>query len=102
MNTGRNACVPICTSMHAPLQDRRDPGYWSTSRMILEAGLCMVLDANKLSALAAAGQTQGSLGVRAGGVLTPASALGMVMVDRLRAAGFTWAVEETKTCKQSM
>mmetsp|Transcript_3822 Transcript_3822/g.8188 ORF Transcript_3822/g.8188 Transcript_3822/m.8188 type:complete len:425 (-) Transcript_3822:281-1555(-) len=60
--------------------DKRDPGYWSTSRMLLEAGLCLALD-----------QANGS---RKGGVLTPASAMGMALVDRLRAAGFTWEVLE--------
>lgn len=62
----------------------------------------MVLHANKLSSLAAAGQTQGSLGVRVGGVLTPASALGMVIVNQLKTADFTRTVEEALTSKQSM
>ncbi|KAL6762558.1 Saccharopine dehydrogenase-domain-containing protein [Haematococcus lacustris] len=63
--------------------DKRDPGYWSTSRMLLEAGLALVLDAE---AIQASGQC------RAGGVLTPATAMGMVLVERLRAAGFTFRV----------
>lgn len=24
--------------------DKRDPGYWSTSRMVLESALCLALD----------------------------------------------------------
>lgn len=63
-------------------QDRRDPGYWSTSRMLLEAGLCLVLEAPRLAAE----------GLRQGGVLTPASACGNVLLERLRAAGFTFKV----------
>ncbi|KAG1666899.1 hypothetical protein FOA52_013533 [Chlamydomonas sp. UWO 241] len=64
--------------------DSRDPGYWSTSRMILEAGLCMVLDDAKLKAS----------GCAQGGVLTASAALGMTLVERLRAAGFTFKVTE--------
>jgi short subunit dehydrogenase-like uncharacterized protein len=59
-------------------------GYWSTSRMILEAGLALALDADKI---AATGEC------RAGGVLTPASAAGMVLLERLRGAGLTFRVD---------
>lgn len=48
-----------------------DPGYAATSRMLSEAGLCLAT-------------TEGP-----GGVLTPASAMGDALVDRLRAAGMT-------------
>jgi len=64
--------------------DKRDPGYWSTSRMILEAGLALALESDKI---AATGEC------RAGGVLTPASAAGIVLLERLRAAGFTFRVD---------
>jgi short subunit dehydrogenase-like uncharacterized protein len=60
----------------------RDGGYWSTSRMLLEAGLCLALDAERLK----------QAGYQQGGVLTPASAMGLVLADRLRAAGITFDV----------
>ncbi|MEL7466472.1 MAG: saccharopine dehydrogenase NADP-binding domain-containing protein [Pseudomonadota bacterium] len=56
----------------------RDPGYGSTSKMIAECALCL---------------TEAAAG-RAGGVLTPASAFGGAIIDRLRArAGLTFEVE---------
>lgn len=57
----------------------RDPGYWSTARIVLEAGLVMALEENTLSDMA--------------GVITPA-ALGMPYVERLRQAGYTALVRE--------
>lgn len=59
---------------------RGDPGYAATAVMVAEAGLCLVLDRDRLPAAA--------------GVLTPATAMGGVLVDRLRAAGMTFTVEQ--------
>jgi short subunit dehydrogenase-like uncharacterized protein len=53
-----------------------DPGYKATAVMLGEAGLCLALDGSKLPDRA--------------GVLTPATAMGMPLVERLRAAGFTF------------
>ncbi|GAX74961.1 hypothetical protein CEUSTIGMA_g2407.t1 [Chlamydomonas eustigma] len=61
---------------------KRDPGYLSTSRMVLEAGLCLALEDQRLLAQ----------GCAQSGVMTAAAAMGMVLVERLRAAGFTWEV----------
>ena len=58
-----------------------DPGYAGTAVMLAESALCLVED-------------EGRLPQRAG-VLTPATALGDVLVDRLRARDFTLTVEET-------
>jgi len=57
---------------------QRDPGYWDTSRMVLEAALCFVLDGDAVAA-----ESGGKVGV-----LTPASGLGRVFLRRLEAAGF--------------
>jgi short subunit dehydrogenase-like uncharacterized protein len=57
--------------------EHRDPGYWGTARMVLEAGLCLALD----------GQATAAAGCASGGVLTPASAMGLVLIERLRQAG---------------
>lgn len=56
----------------------RDPGYGATAQMLGEAALCL-----------ARGEAEGL----PGGVLTPASALGMPLVRRLRTAGFTFESE---------
>ncbi|MCA9621193.1 MAG: saccharopine dehydrogenase, partial [Myxococcales bacterium] len=53
-----------------------DPGYGQTAVMLGEAALCLALDASPA----------GPAGLR-GGVLTPASALGAALLERLRAAG---------------
>jgi len=54
-----------------------DPGYAATAVMLGESGLCLALD--ELSC--------------GGGVLTPATAMGDRLADRLRAAGFTLQTE---------
>jgi short subunit dehydrogenase-like uncharacterized protein len=56
-----------------------DPGYAATAVMLGESALCLALDTGKLP--------------ERGGVLTPATAMGTALVDRLRAAGQTFAVE---------
>src|SRR4051794_15988877 len=57
-----------------------DPGYKATAVMLGEAALALALDGDRLP--------------DAAGVLTPATAMGEVLVDRLRAAGHTYEVEE--------
>jgi short subunit dehydrogenase-like uncharacterized protein len=56
-----------------------DPGYAATAVMLGESALCLALD-EQLPAAA--------------GVLTPATAMGPALVERLRAAGHTYEVEE--------
>ena len=53
-----------------------DPGYKATAVMLGESALCLVLDRDRLPDRA--------------GVLTPATALGTVLAERLRAAGQTY------------
>lgn len=81
------------------MQDpHRDPGYYSTSRMILEIALCMALQAQECAMDAYASK-------HPGGVLTPAAAGGFVLVNRLKAAGFVLRAADTyegiKTGKKS-
>ena len=59
-----------------------DPGYKATSGLIGEAGLCLALDGDKMPGRA--------------GVLTPATAMGMPLVERLRAAGYTFDAERAE------
>lgn len=56
---------------------RRDPGYGETAVMMGESALCLAEDALP----------------ERGGVLTPASCMGMTLVERLRAAGMTFRVD---------
>ena len=56
-----------------------DPGYDGTAVMFGQSALCLALDGDLLPDRA--------------GVLTPATAMGDVLVDRLRAHGFTFDVE---------
>ncbi len=55
----------------------RDPGYGSTSKMIAESALCLLRDVDRTRT--------------PGGVWTPGAAMGMTLVERLRAkAGLTF------------
>jgi short subunit dehydrogenase-like uncharacterized protein len=57
-----------------------DPGYAATAVMLGESGLALALDGDRLPDRA--------------GSLTPATAMGDVLVERLRAAGHTYEVTE--------
>lgn len=59
-----------------------DPGYAATTVMLGEAALCLALDGDRLPPAA--------------GVLTPATAMGDALVDRLRQRDFTLRVEEIR------
>jgi short subunit dehydrogenase-like uncharacterized protein len=54
---------------------RGDPGYAATAVMLGESALCLALDGDRLP--------------QGGGVLTPATAMGDVLIDRLRVSGVT-------------
>lgn len=72
--------VHACTSSGAryltTVAARGDPGYAATAVMLGESALCLALDRDRLP-----GQS---------GVLTPATAMGVTLADRLRAAGQTY------------
>jgi short subunit dehydrogenase-like uncharacterized protein len=63
----------------ARVSAKGDPGYGATSVMLGETALCLALDHDRLPDRA--------------GVLTPATAMGTVLVERLRAAGQTLKAE---------
>ena len=70
---------PAGDKLRVGVSGDRDPGYGSTSKMIAEAAVCLLQDA--------AGT--------AGGIWTPASALGKPLVARLQAhAGLRFSVED--------
>jgi short subunit dehydrogenase-like uncharacterized protein len=55
-----------------------DPGYGETAKMLGESALCLALDGGELES--------------PGGVLTPASAMDRILLERLRAAGMVFEV----------
>ena len=57
-----------------------DPGYGETAKMLSESAVCLAKDGDAIP--------------RRGGVLTPASCMGMRLVERLRDAGMTFDVED--------
>lgn len=68
----------------AEMTGDRDPGYGWTSRAAVEAGICLAKQESELR----------KAGLPDGGVLTPASAMGHVLLDRLQQnAGTTWIIE---------
>jgi short subunit dehydrogenase-like uncharacterized protein len=67
--------VPGAGVVRAEVAAQGDPGYGETSKMVGESALCLARD--------------GDVGGLRGGILTPASALGLRLSDRLRSAGWT-------------
>ena len=65
----------------ATVAGKGDPGYAATAVMFGEAGLALALDGDRLPARA--------------GVLTPATAIGLPLAERLVAQGFTYEVRRT-------
>ena len=62
----------------ATVAAKGDPGYAATAVMLGESALCLALDKDRMP--------------ERGGVLTPATAMGGALVERLRAAGMTLEV----------
>jgi len=64
--------------MRVAVTGDKDPGYGCTSKMIGEAAICLINEATDAP----------------GGVWTPGAAMGMKLIERLRAnAGMTFEVE---------
>ena len=57
-----------------------DPGYTETAKMLSESALCLALDSDKLPKFA--------------GVVTPAVAMGEVLIERLQKAGIKFELIE--------
>jgi len=64
------------------VRGNRDPGYGATSRMLAESALCLALERDSLPDRC--------------GVLTPASGIGTVLVNRLENADVTFNVDRTE------
>lgn len=83
MNGGSYRCELIGKSasghiVRGQISDKGDPGNRATTKMVCEAALCLALQFDDLPG-----------GAKHGGLLTPASGLGEVLLARLRAAGMT-------------
>lgn len=65
------------SKVEATVAGKGDPGYAATARMLGEAAMCLAKD---------------SLPER-GGILTPATAMGFSLIERLRRAGMTFSCE---------
>jgi short subunit dehydrogenase-like uncharacterized protein len=61
------------------VEGHNDPGYGETAKMLGESALCLALDCGELDS--------------PGGILTPASAMGLRLLGRLRKAGMVFEVE---------
>jgi len=72
------AIAPDGRQVRASVKGDRDPGYGSTSKMISECAICLLLDASEVKA----------------GIWTPGAAMGDRLIKRLTDhAGLTFAVE---------
>lgn len=67
-------------SVEVEIADTNDPGYGSTSKMLAESALCLVLEKNDLP--------------DEYGVITPAVAMDTKIADRLKIAGFHISVKD--------
>ena len=74
-----NAATTTGARYRTTVAAEQDPGYNGTATMLGQSALCLALDGLRLP--------------NRSGVLTPATAMGDVLVDRLRAHGFTFEVE---------
>ncbi len=74
VHTRTSTGAHLVCEIHAP----GDPGYKATAVMLGESALALALDGDRLP--------------EAAGVLTPATAMGTVLADRLRAAGHRYDV----------
>jgi short subunit dehydrogenase-like uncharacterized protein len=86
MNEGWFRCELIGQSedgrtVRGLISDKGDPGNRATVKFLCESALCLVLNADELPG-----------GQQRGGILTPATALGEVLAQRLRSAGMTIAI----------
>ena len=77
----------------------QDRGYYMTARMVLEAGLALAFqeeDGGKRKKNEGGGKkpTSSFSPPPSAGILTPAAAMGHTLLERLRAAGFTFEIEK--------
>ncbi len=69
--------------IHGRVGANRCPGYGSTAWMLAESALCLALDSDRLPVK--------------GGSWTPASAMGSRLIERLKGAGMTFRVNDSRS-----
>jgi short subunit dehydrogenase-like uncharacterized protein len=74
----------------------QDPGYASTAMMAAQTALCLL----EVSEAERTGRQLSSALFKGGGVLTPASACGTLLVDRFAKHGVTFKVHALDQCQQ--
>ncbi|MEZ4271078.1 MAG: saccharopine dehydrogenase NADP-binding domain-containing protein [Myxococcota bacterium] len=67
--------------LHGWVEGHGDPGYGETAKMLAESALCLACDPP----------------TGAAGVLTPASAMGLLLIERLRSHGIVFGVDRMDT-----
>jgi short subunit dehydrogenase-like uncharacterized protein len=70
--------APNGSQVRGVIRDQGDPGNRATVKFLCESALCLILQSDRLPG----GKTRG-------GILTPATGLGDVLIERLRQAGMT-------------
>lgn len=66
--------------LYGRVEGKQDPGYGETAKMLSESALCLAFDDKE--------------GCLQGGVLTPSTAMGTSLLERLRRAGMVFEVRE--------
>ena len=56
-----------------------DPGYSATAKMLTESAICILLNENKIP--------------KKYGVLTPASGIGLILIERLKENGISFTID---------
>jgi short subunit dehydrogenase-like uncharacterized protein len=84
MNEGTFSCELVATAIDGRqvrgiIRDQGDPGNRATVKFVCESALALAFQTDELPAR--------------GGILTPATGLGNVLVERLRSAGMTWEIK---------
>jgi short subunit dehydrogenase-like uncharacterized protein len=74
--------APDGSQVRGLIHDQGDPGNRATVKFLCESALCLVLQSDRLPG----GKTRG-------GILTPATGLGDVLIERLRQAGMTIEIQ---------
>jgi short subunit dehydrogenase-like uncharacterized protein len=83
VGTGASAEHPSGFTVDARVRGDRDPGYGSTARLLGESAVCL-----------ARGEVDSPV---EGGVLTPASGIGLPLIDQLEGTGVSFEVETRTT-----
>eukprot|EP01023_Acetabularia_acetabulum_P051212 TRINITY_DN5640_c0_g1_i13.p1 TRINITY_DN5640_c0_g1~~TRINITY_DN5640_c0_g1_i13.p1 ORF type:complete len:431 (-),score=68.30 TRINITY_DN5640_c0_g1_i13:35-1327(-) len=77
--------------VEAVARSKKEPSNQETARIVLEAGICLALQQEELN----------EQGYQSGGVLTPATAMGGILLQRLRNKGVVFEITKPNSQKQT-